>query len=173
MPAASSALNFSRNRINRAGGAPVLKCSFGVGSNENTSDGNDCVAALSSRRRRINWWPKCNPSKTPMLAAQPGSNDWRESPGLRIRFMLIRVTDSAAPSAYCNNVADKRDAKSKGDQFASISAERRMAGEKSANGQRLFAGTRLNSASINHAERSKDLTRKSAGRTPTANSTAT
>jgi hypothetical protein len=72
-PAAARPSALSRNRISRAGADAGSKYSFGWGSKQTTAVGSRSARLRSRNTARIDWCPRCRPSKLPIATARPGS----------------------------------------------------------------------------------------------------
>ena len=70
IPSSSSRSKRSRKQVRRAGGAPGLKNSVGIGSKEHTVETPPYFRAMSFVCASISWCPRCNPSKTPIATVR-------------------------------------------------------------------------------------------------------
>ena len=64
------AKNFSLKLMSLAGALSGEKYSLGSGSNTTTSDGTPSSRDLSCRCLITAWWPRCTPSKAPIVTTQ-------------------------------------------------------------------------------------------------------
>ena len=102
MPQRSSSPSLSRSVAMRAGASSGLpagaaKKSRGCGSKVSTHDGTPrCRASLISSAS-IAWWPRCTPSKLPIVSAQAGAD--ARGDGSRGRPACAAIIGAAAPSA--------------------------------------------------------------------------
>ncbi len=68
-PNARNASSFVRSVVSRGGAASRAKNSRGCGSNVSTAGGRRRSSAASRSRVSIAWWPRCTPSKLPIVSA--------------------------------------------------------------------------------------------------------
>src|SRR5262245_42361267 len=69
-PAAASSSSLSRRRVRRAGARSGAKNSRGCGSKVRTQEDTESSRALAVTRSMSARWPRCTPSKLPMVSAQ-------------------------------------------------------------------------------------------------------
>ncbi len=94
MPQSARAASFSRNRVRRAGAASGARYSMAWGSKVITVAGRRSACPFATRRPNTALWPRCTPSKLPMVATEPRCR------GARLCSPRMSLMEASTPSKY-------------------------------------------------------------------------